>query len=146
MGMTAYIDGACHGSNPGRASSAYVVYDSHLREIATKAVAHARPETNNFAEYMALLILLRKAKKMGWKDMTIYSDSRLVVMQCTESWSVSSKFADFAALASDLLWKGRHKLIHMKGHGRDPRKGLHRGNDRADALCDLILDDVLRKK
>lgn len=140
MTWTAYCDGACRMSNPGYAASSYVVYDDNLKEIEAQAITHPGLNTNNFAEYMALLALLLRAEKIGWKGLRIYSDSSLVVNQCTGGWAVSSKFANFASTANALLIRGGHKLVHMRGHEKDPRKGLHKGNNRADELCNDVLD------
>ena len=140
MTWVAFIDGACRKSNPGNASSSYVVYNDNLKEVESKAVVHPGLKTNNFSEYSALLLLLERAEQTGWRGLRIYSDSSLVVNQCNGGWAVSSKFAEFANTATALLIRGRHELIHMRGHEKDPRKGLHRGNSRADFLCNEILD------
>ena len=146
MTKTAYVDGACRISNPGLAASSYVIYDEGCRELETGAFVHPSPQTNNFAEYMGLLTFLLRAENAGWKNVTIYSDSSLVVNQCVGGWSVSSKFANFANTAQALLIRGGHKLYHMRGHEKDPRKGLHRGNSRADALCNEALDAFQAKE
>lgn len=142
----AYVDGACRKSNPGNASSSYVVYDDNCKELETKAIVHPGKVTNNFSEWMALMMLLLDAEKKGWKALRIYSDSSLVVNQCTGGWAVSSKFANFANMASALLIRGQHELLHMRGHEKDPRKGLHRGNNRADELCNEALDAFQAKE
>ena len=134
------MDGACRKSNPGNGSSSYVVYDDKLKEVQHRAIVHPGKVTNNFAEYMALLMLLQDAEKVGWKKLRIYSDSSLVVNQCVGGWTISSKFSNFASTATALLIRGQHELIHMRGHEKDPRKGLHRGNNRADDLCNEVLD------
>ena len=140
MTMTCFVDGACRVSNPGLAASSYVIYDEGCRELETGAFVHPSPQTNNFAEYMGLLSFLHRAERAGWKKVTVYSDSSLVVNQCVGGWSVSSKFANFANAAQAMLTRGDHTLIHMRGHEKDPRKGLHRGNSRADELCNEVLD------
>ena len=141
MGLTAYVDGACRISNPGLAASSYVIYDEGCRELEADAFVLSGLKTNNFAEYTGLLFLLNRAEAAGWKGVTIYSDSSLVVNQCVGGWSVSSKFSNFANTAQALLIRGGHKLYHMRGHEKDPRKGLHRGNSRADELCNEALDE-----
>lgn len=143
---TAYVDGACRISNPGLAASSWILYDEGLREIDSEAFIHPGLNTNNFSEYMALLSFLLRADKDGWKNVMIYSDSSLVVNQCTGGWAVSSKFANFANTASALLIRGSHTLKHMRGHEKDPRKGLHRGNSRADELCNEVLDEFQAKQ
>ena len=146
MTKVAYVDGACRISNPGLAASSYVIYDEGCRELESDAAVLDGLNTNNFAEYKGLLWLLIRAEEAGWRNITIYSDSSLVVNQCVGSWSVSSKFANFANTAQALLIRGGHKLYHMRGHEKDPRKGLHRGNSRADALCNEALDAFQAKE
>ncbi len=144
--ITAYVDGACRVSNPGLAASSYVVYDEGLREIEAQAATHPGLNTNNFAEYSALLAFLYLAENRGWKNVLIYSDSKLVVMQSTGQWAVKEgSLEKFARTAQALLIRGGHDLRHMRGHEKDPRKGLHRGNNRADELCNVVLDEYQRK-
>jgi ribonuclease HI len=144
--LVAFVDGACRLTNPGLAASSYVVYDEGCRELETHAFVHPGLVTNNFAEYMGLVALLIRAEIAGWKGAAIYSDSSLVVNQCTGGWAVSSKFSSLAQTAQGLLIRGGHKLYHMRGHEKDPRKGLHRGNNRADELCNKVLDEFQAKE
>jgi ribonuclease HI len=144
--LMAYVDGACRVSNPGLAASSFVVYDGD-KEIHTWAVVHPGLNTNNYSEYMALTSLLYIAEAKGWRNMVIYSDSKLVVMQSTGEWAVREeglkKFANGAAAG---LIRGQHALLHMRGHEKDPREALHAGNNRADELCNEVLDSFQAQK
>lgn len=139
--MEAFVDGACRISNPGQAASSFVLYEDG-KEIDTWAVVHPGLNTNNFAEYMALLGFLIQAKKKGWKNVRVYSDSKLVVMQSTNQWKVKPELRNFAQTAHDLLVYGDHEIYHMRGHEKDEHVELHIGNNRADELCNEILDIV----
>jgi len=133
--LNAYTDGACRVSNPGYTSCAFVLYDGD-----TEIAAHSRylgPElhTNNYAEYQGLLFLLSALEAAAVHGVTIYCDSQLVVNQVNHEWEV--KTPDNIPLANQayaMLVRGKHKLVHIKGHAGE------RGNERADALCNEALD------
>lgn len=140
MSLTAYVDGACRISNPGLAASSYVVYDGD-KEIEAQAVTHPGLNTNNYAEYSALMALLYLADVKGWRRMTIYSDSKLVVLQSTGKWPVKKEYLKkYADTCRALLIRGQHTLVHMRGHEKDEHIELHKGNNRADELCNEVLD------
>jgi len=94
--------------------------------------------TNNYAEYSALLHLL---KWLGsWKEVTIYCDSALVVNQVNDVWDVNNRaLLPYWQEAYARLIQGKHKLIHIRGH-----QGIE-GNERADFLCNEVLDDFERR-
>jgi ribonuclease HI len=46
--------------------------------------------TNNEAEYFALIERLQHAINLGWKDVCIQGDSRLVIDQVAGSWSINA--------------------------------------------------------
>jgi ribonuclease HI len=96
----------------------------------------ARPlgvRTNNVAEYAALVLALREAKRLGVAEIDLRLDSQLIVEQLLGRWRV--KDAKLRALfdeARGLLagfrrWDARH----------EPRARNH----AADALANLALDD-----
>lgn len=146
MSLVAYVDGACRVSNPGLAASSFVLYDEG-HEIATWAFVHPGLNTNNFSEYMALLGFLVQAEKKVWKNVLIYSDSKLVVMQSTGQWAVlKEELKKFANTATVMLIRGGHALYHMRGHEKDERIELHAGNNRADELCNEVLDAFQAQK
>jgi ribonuclease HI len=74
-----YIDGAS-SCNPGHAGAGFVVYDKSGKEI-WKESAYLGEMTNNMAEYEAMVRALQKANASHIKDVSIYSDSLLVVNQ-----------------------------------------------------------------
>ncbi|HDQ25268.1 MAG TPA: ribonuclease HI family protein [bacterium] len=75
---TAYIDGASSG-NPGDAGIGIVVYRGD--EAVLSISKYIGKQTNNYAEYTALLTLIEALKKHGVKEAKVYSDSELVVRQ-----------------------------------------------------------------
>lgn len=77
--LTLYIDGASRG-NPGRAGAGVWVTDGegHPLRAVGRYLGHM---TNNEAEYWALLIGLREAKRLGAGFLRVYTDSELIARQ-----------------------------------------------------------------
>jgi ribonuclease HI len=74
-----YFDGASRG-NPGRAGAGIWMTDGEGKKVAemSRYLGH---KTNNQAEYWALLLGLREAKRLGGKSLRIFTDSELVERQ-----------------------------------------------------------------
>lgn len=96
----------------------------------------ARPlgrQTNNFAEYTAVVLALRRALELGAREVELILDSKLVVEQLQGRWKVRhAALAPLHQEATRLLrrfdaWSMRH----------EPRAANH----AADALANLALDD-----
>jgi ribonuclease HI len=128
----AYTDGACRGGNPGICSCAFVV------EIGGSYYDHSvflGPGTNNYAEYQGLLSLLRWAHEEGAKKLDIFSDSQLVVNQVNGLWNVNkSEIEGMCNMARHYMSEAGHRLHYIRGHAGHP------GNERADKLCNQVLD------
>ncbi len=76
-----YCDGASRG-NPGPASIGVVAYrDKEEKEIIFTISEAIGRETNNVAEWTALLFALQKCKELSEKSVTVHLDSELVVRQ-----------------------------------------------------------------
>jgi len=82
--LVAYIDGGSRG-NPGPAGAG--VYFPGVVRIAE----YLGRQTNNFAEYSALLAALRFAVDRGCRTLKIYSDSELVVRQIQGRYKVRNE-------------------------------------------------------
>ncbi len=134
--ITAYTDGACRISNPGLCSCAWVLSKDGVNIAeGCRYLGHAF-HTNNFAEYMGLVTLLEHLYTQEIRGVTIYSDSALVVNQVNQEWAINdADLRKMAAKAYGLLVLGKHTLVHVKGHS-----GVA-GNERADELCNAVLDD-----
>jgi ribonuclease HI len=136
MILTAFTDGACRISNPGVTSCSWVLYDD-TKEIA-KAGRYLGPElhTNNFAEYSGLIDLLEYLYERKIKNVTIYSDSKLVVEQVNDRWDVNEQaLIPLWIQAYGMLLKGGHSLYHIHGHTGNV------GNEAADKLANEVLDE-----
>src|SRR5512136_720420 len=77
--LVIYIDGASKG-NPGREGAGIWITDGEGRKISevSRYLGH---KTNNQAEYWALLLGLREAKRLGGDTLHIFTDSELVDRQ-----------------------------------------------------------------
>ena len=80
----AFIDGASSG-NPGPSAYAYLI--RHGGDIL-RGAGYLGRDTNNYAEYQALLHCLRRAIKMGCRSLIVYSDSQLLVRQVGGEYKV----------------------------------------------------------
>lgn len=127
---TANIDGASRG-NPGPASYAVVLRDPDGRVITNLAKKLGR-ETNNVAEYFALLAALDYAAAHQVRALRIRSDSELLVRQMQGRYKVKS--ADLKPLHERATKMVRQldyfKIEHV------PREA----NRDADALANSALD------
>jgi ribonuclease HI len=133
--LKAYTDGACRGGNPGFASCAWVLYNGD-KEVASNA-EYLGPDlrTNNYAEYSGLYRLLLHLYREDIEGVVIHCDSKLVVNQVNHSWAIRKE--DLRLLSTycyGMLTRGGHRLEHIKGHSGNT------GNDRADQLCNAVLD------
>ena len=75
--MEGYFDGASRG-NPGKAGAGALLINEDGK-IIWEASRFLGEKTNNEAEYMALIMLLKAAKDRGIKSLRVYGDSKLVV-------------------------------------------------------------------
>ncbi len=83
-----YTDGAARG-NPGPAGAGAVIVnpDGHIMAKIGKFLGES---TNNVAEYMGLLLGLKRAKAMGIKELEVLSDSELLVKQLAGDYAVKA--------------------------------------------------------
>jgi probable phosphoglycerate mutase len=132
-------DGAARG-NPGPASAGAVLIDAERPDAADPDAPPisvvARPlgiQTNNVAEYTALVLALEEAHRLGAREVELRLDSMLIVEQLHGRWRVKDAklqplwSAARAHLAAFDGWTARH----------EPRAT----NRAADALANLALDD-----
>lgn len=90
--FTIYTDGASRG-NPGPASYGFIIFNDR-NEVVFKKGKYIGTNTNNFAEYSAVLESLKYLEKLGNLDKTtleFYMDSKLVVEQLSGRFKVKSQ-------------------------------------------------------
>jgi len=110
--IIAYIDGASRG-NPGPAAAGFTLADSAGTQLQAKAFFLGQA-TNNVAEYTSLLKALEAAKNIGAEQLTVFSDSELLVRQINGQYKVKSEqirplFRQAVNLLGEFKkWKVRH--------------------------------------
>lgn len=86
--MDIYIDGSSIG-NPGDASVGIIFQEG---EITVKNISRRiGTQTNNVAEYTALVLALQEALIMKAKSITVYSDSELLCKQIKGEYRVKNE-------------------------------------------------------
>lgn len=130
MKVKAFIDGASRG-NPGPASTGVRL----LADDGAVLKDHGRTlgvQTNNVAEYEALLDALRLAKDLGATELLVHSDSLLLVKQVQGEYRVKNAgLALLKAKAAALIRGFRDvKLVHVR----------REFNKDADRLANMALD------
>lgn len=139
-----FIDGACRGNGvdgkTGHAALGIAVYRN--RKMVGQYCRPLGERTSNEAEYEALIHALFWCWTLSSVDSdflspTIYTDSLLVVNQVTGVWNCKSPTL-LPLLQSVLKFSEsgyRYRLQHVK----------RRNVWEADALANLVLDDIMEK-
>jgi ribonuclease HI len=86
--LVAHIDGGARG-NPGPAGYGVVIEDEMGRPVVELS-DYLGKQTNNYAEYSALLAALSYASRHGFKALKVYSDSELMVKQISGQYKVTN--------------------------------------------------------
>ena len=128
--MVLSIDGGSRG-NPGPAGYGVSVADEH-GHVVDELSGFIGTTTNNVAEYHGLLAALRYAVEKGLPNITIRSDSQLLIRQMLGEYKVKHPglqplYAEAKLLAHKI---GRVKYVHV------PREH----NTKADALANKAMD------
>jgi len=84
-----FTDGGARG-NPGPAATGIAFYGSH-GQLLTTFGQYLGSQTNNYAEYSAIVEALREAKKHGAQEVRCFLDSELIVKQLSGQYRVKSK-------------------------------------------------------
>ena len=87
--VIAYVDGGSRG-NPGPAAASFILTDPDGTQLHSKALFLGET-TNNVAEYTAVCKALEAAKQLGAKNITVFSDSELLVKQLNGQYKVKSE-------------------------------------------------------
>src|SRR5436853_7417007 len=102
--LIAHTDGGARG-NPGPAGFGVVIHDSEGEKVAAFSQYLGR-QTNNFAEYQALIGALQYAVEHGPKAIKVISDSELMVRQIKGIYKVKDPtLKDLHGRASQLMRK-----------------------------------------
>ena len=127
------FDGGSRG-NPGICGSGFVIYHN-TDMIYNGSLFVSEKNTNNYAEYMSIIIGLECAIKNNISDIHIKGDSLLVINQLTEKWKVSSEnIKPLYIKAKSLLTKFKTVcLSHVK----------RKENTVADSLANKAMDEYV---
>lgn len=128
-----YSDGAARG-NPGPSGAGAVLVEPSGQVVA-RLGKYLGTQTNNYAEYMGLLIGLKHAKSMGAKEIEVFADSELLIRQLGGRYQVKSPslrplYEEAVKLLNDF---SRVKLVHV------PREM----NAAADEMSNRAIDERL---
>lgn len=105
-----YIDGAS-SCNPGHAGAGFVIYDQHGVEVERDST-YLGEMTNNMAEYEALVRALSKASESNVKNVSIYTDSLLVVNQVLGKYKIkNTTLQKYAEKAKNLIGTFDHCAV-----------------------------------
>ncbi|QIB26288.1 ribonuclease HI family protein [Caloranaerobacter azorensis] len=125
-----HTDGGSRG-NPGLAGIGVIIYDES-KNVVLELSQYIGIQTNNVAEYKALVRALELSYEMGIKDVEFYMDSELVVKQIKGEYRVKNeRMKPFFEIANSLISQFDNFSIH---HVRRER------NKRADELANLAMD------
>jgi len=90
MKYTAHFDGSSKG-NPGPAQCGWIIFDDQKNEVDRGVRKSQYKQTNNVAEYMGLIELLKYilfSNVVGLVD--IYGDSKVIINQVNGKWKCKS--------------------------------------------------------
>lgn len=83
-----YIDGASAG-NPGKTGIGYLIYKDNV--VIKKDSIALGVQTNNFAEYMALIFSLVELLSLNERSCEVFSDSQLLCEQIKGNFKVKNE-------------------------------------------------------
>lgn len=130
-----FTDGCARG-NPGPAGAGYVITDMSDKEIDSGCKFLGKSETNNQAEYGALIVGLMKCRFHTTGIIHAYSDSELMVKQLNGTYRITKSHLKKLADNVHTLMEGFQKvtLHHVKRNK----------NNRADELANKAVDQALK--
>jgi ribonuclease HI len=125
-----HTDGGARG-NPGPAATGIIIKNAK-GETIIKFGEFLGIQTNNFAEYSAVIAGLKKAAELKAEEIEIISDSSLLVEQLNRNWKVKEPTLQilFVKAWNELIKFKKYKIRHV-------RREL---NKEADAVVNEILD------
>jgi len=126
---TLFFDG-CSKGNPGKAGAGAVLYKNNI-EIWNKTHFIGEKQTNNYAEYMGLIIGLEEVVKQKVSSLVVKGDSLLVIRQMKGEYKVNSPNISELYKTALNLTKFITKIEFIHVYRKD--------NKRADALSNDAL-------
>ena len=127
---TMMFDGGSRG-NPGHSGCGFVIYEND--KALCEGSEYLGIRTNNYAEYMGLILGLKKANSLGIKTMTVKGDSLLVIKQLNSEYKVRSESLRilFEQAKTEILQLQSVKFHHVE----------RKFNKEADTLANYAMDN-----
>ncbi len=133
-----YTDGGARG-NPGVAGAGAVISDERGNVLAEISDYLGDNQTNNYAEYEAIILALQKCIGLGLLDskIEVRSDSKLAVEQLSGRWRVkdASIREQFSRVKEIMKTLKNVTFTHIR----------REFNMRADELANLAMDKKQKK-
>lgn len=130
MGLIVHVDGGARG-NPGPAGAGVTIRSDDGTPVHEGAYFLGR-QTNNGAEYLALIRALQRVQRCDADTITVFSDSQLLVRQVTGAYRV--KNPGLARLFEQV------QLLLLRIPCWNIRHIPREQNARADELANLAMD------
>ncbi|MBV9341122.1 MAG: ribonuclease HI family protein [Acidobacteria bacterium] len=130
--LIAHTDGGARG-NPGPAGYGVIIHDSKGQKVAALSKYLGR-QTNNVAEYQALIAALEYAVSKGPKALKVISDSELLVRQIQGIYKVKEPtLRDLYGRACQLIAQLEWFVIEhvLRGHNREADQLANEAMDQA---------------
>lgn len=135
MRVRIYTDGGSRG-NPGPSASGAVIKalnDDREGPVLAEVSRYLGRDTNNQAEYTAIIIGLERAKELGATDVEMVMDSELAVRQLNGQYRVKNPDIARRFLEVRNLARGFDRVAF--------RHVLREKNKEADALVNRCIDE-----
>lgn len=134
MKLTIYTDGGSR-NNPGPSATGIVIKND-TGDVLAAYGEYLGHQTNNYAEYMAIISGLKKARELGATEVACIADSKLVVEQLNGRWKVREPTLQklFIQAWNELRQFKKATLTHT----------LRAGNKEADREVNKILDHQMQ--
>ena len=84
-----FFDGGSRG-NPGPCGCGFVIMNNNETEIIAQGSEFLGKNTNNYAEYMGMILGIQKALELDIENLIIKGDSQLVIKQMLKQYSVKA--------------------------------------------------------
>ena len=132
MKLHIYTDGGSRG-NPGPSATGIVIKNEEGQNVANYG-EYLGKQANNYAEYMAIISGLKKAKELGADEVDCIVDSKLVCEQLNRHWKVKEPTIQklFIKAWNEMQQFKKVTIKHI----------LRVGNKEADAEVNKVLDNV----
>lgn len=132
--LVIFTDGGAR-NNPGPAAAGAVIYENNIKIFEFKK--YLGEQTNNWAEYEAVALILAEAKRLGFSGASIEvrMDSKLAVEQILGNWKIKEPTLKPQVAKVHVLLNSdfpQYTFVHI------PREQ----NKEADALVNESLDEV----